>query len=195
MRALRDEGVRPDQVRWRIVGEDDGGGQDLFEADDDIERRAEPSRAEALAPASAMPLPRSFVDAAREVFVHADPRRLPLIHRLALRIADDARAWDDPLHEDRWQFERMHCEVKREVHKTHAFVRFRRLDEPEPAGVDGEGARPSDAPVGVDARQAGGRHVKDDGSPAPTACRCWSAFIPPRSCVRSLSARPSCAHA
>ena len=56
------------------------------------------------------------------------PSGLPLIHRLALRIADDARAWDDPLHEDRLQFERLHREVKREIHKMHAFVRFRQIE-------------------------------------------------------------------
>ena len=130
VRALREEGVRPDEVSWRIAGEDDGAA-DLFESDDLVVRRAAD-----LVSASPMPLPRSFVDAAREVFLHADPRRLPLIHRLAHRIADDARCWDDPLHEDRLQFERMQREVQREIHKMHAFVRFRRLDETVPVGLD-----------------------------------------------------------
>ena len=122
VRALRAEGVTPGQVAWRVEGTgDDAPG--LFDADGGHERRA----GQMSAP-GAMPLPRAFVDAAREVFLHAGPERLPLIHRLALRIADDARAWEDPLHEDRLQFERMHREVKREIHKMHAFVRFRRLE-------------------------------------------------------------------
>jgi len=88
-----------------------------------------------MAAAGTLPLPRGFVDAAREVFLHADPARLPLIHRMAARIADDAAAWGDPLHADRLQFERLHREVRREIHKMHAFVRFRRLesDAPSPA--------------------------------------------------------------
>jgi uracil-DNA glycosylase len=121
VRALRTQAVAPGDVRWRIEG-DDGGTDDLFEAADE-------RRASALDGDSPMSLPRSFVAAAREVFLHADPGRLPLIHRLALRIADDVQAWADPLHEDRLQFERLLREVRREIHKMHAFVRFRRLED------------------------------------------------------------------
>ena len=128
VRTLRAERVAPEQVGWRIDGEDGGTG-DLFGTADE-------RRASALADDAAMSLPRPFVDAAREVFLHADPGRLPLIHRLALRIADDARAWADPLHEDRLQFERFLREVRREIHKMHAFVRFRRIEDPEVASDD-----------------------------------------------------------
>ena len=123
VRALRAEGVAPEQVAWRIDGADEPT-PDLFAARD--ERRA------ADLPASgALPLPRGLVDAAREVFLHASAERLPLIHRLALRIAGDPLAWQDPLHEDRLQFERLQREVRREIHKMHAFVRFRRIECPE----------------------------------------------------------------
>jgi len=129
VRALRARGVAPAQVRWRIDGDEDATA-DLFDVGDE-------QRAGALPGDSPMSLPRSFVDAAREVFLHADPCRLPLIHRLALRIADDVQAWADPLHEDRLQFDRLLREVRREIHKMHAFVRFRRLDEPAPASIEG----------------------------------------------------------
>ena len=134
VRALRVRRVAPEHVRWRMDGDDADTG-DLFGA-------AGEHRASALAGEAAMPLPRSFVDAAREVFLHADPRRLPLIHRLALRIADDAQAWADPLHEDRLQFDRLLREVRREIHKMHAFVRFRRLEGSEPEPNDGGVASP-----------------------------------------------------
>ncbi|MFL6697693.1 MAG: UdgX family uracil-DNA binding protein [Vitreoscilla sp.] len=129
VRWLRAEGVAPECVRWRIDGEDADLTEDLFDA-------SEERRASALASGSAMCLPRSFVEAAREVFLHADPGRLSLIHRLASRIADDAQAWADPLHEDRLQFERLRREVQREIHKMHAFVRFRRLEATEAASAD-----------------------------------------------------------
>jgi probable DNA metabolism protein len=151
VRALRDERVGPERVRWRIDG-DDEGTEDLFEAVDE-------RRASALAGDLAMSLPRSFVDAAREVFLHADPRRLPLIHRLALRIADDAQAWADPLHEDRLQFERFHREVRREIHKMHAFVRFRQIEVPEPAHFDAAFERDLDAAFDREGSRAGVRHV------------------------------------
>ena len=135
VRALRGEGVAPEDVRWRIDGADDAVA-DLF--DTSVERRASE-----MASSGTLPLPRSFVDAAREVFLHADPSRLPLIHRLALRIADRAEAWADPLHEDRLQFDRCQREVRREIHKMHAFVRFRRIggaNEPR-VGLEADAVR------------------------------------------------------
>ena len=120
VRALRAEGVAPGEVAWRIEGADDAA-PGLFDCVDE-------RRAAHMVAAGSMPLPRAFVDAARQVFLHSSVERLPLIHRLALRIADDARAWDDPLHEDRLQFERLHREVRREIHKMHAFVRFRQIE-------------------------------------------------------------------
>lgn len=157
VRALRAQGAAPDQVRWRIDGDDADGTDDLFEAVDE-------RRASALPGGPALSLPRSFVDAAREVFLHSDPRRLPLIHRLARRIADDAQAWADPLHEDRLQFERFHREVRREIHKMHAFVRFRRLEEPwrEPGPAEhGSGIAGDDAAAGPGGAGRGAvvRHV------------------------------------
>ena len=157
VRALRGEGVPPDQVRWRIDGAEDAVA-DLF--DTGLERQA----GEMAAPGT-MPLPRAFVDAAREVFLHADPARLPLIHRLALRIADRAEAWADPLHEDRLQFDRFQREVRREIHKMHAFVRFRRID-----GRDGAMAAGGDA-AGVDDAGASGR----SGETRETADTCETA--------------------
>ena len=132
VRALRAEGIAPGEVRWRLAGESEGDIADLFDAGP--ERRPQD-----LVDGPALSLPRAFVEAAREVFLHADPHRLPLLHRLASRVADDARAWADPLHEDRLQFERMLREVRREIHKMHAFVRFRRLvDESAQAEVDSD---------------------------------------------------------
>ncbi len=165
VRALRAEGVAPEQVRWRVDGAEDAVA-DLFDAS--VERHAGE-----MTSSGSLPLPRAFVDAAREVFLHADPMRLPLIHRLALRIADRAEAWADPLHEDRLQFDRFQREVRREIHKMHAFVRFRRIDGRD-GGVFGAGdgdavvagealdvARAADAPdaVAVGADLADVRHV------------------------------------
>ena len=127
VRGLRVDGVVPEQVRWRTADPSDAATADLF--DDDVDHRPDE-----LPDGPAPSLPRAFVEAAREVFLHADPQRLPLLHRMALRIADDAQAWADPLHEDRLLFERHLREVRREIHKMHAFVRFRRLADVEPAG-------------------------------------------------------------
>ena len=151
VRQLREQGVAPEDVRWRVDG-DEADTPDLFELADE-------RRASALAGKMPMSLPRTFVDAAREVFLHADPCRLPLIHRLAVRIDADARAWADPLHADRLQFERLLREVRREIHKMHAFVRFRRLDFPEPALFDAAFEDSLDAAFEAESRRHLARHV------------------------------------
>ncbi len=169
VRALRAEGVAPERVRWRIDG-DDPDMQDLFDIVDE-------RRASVLVGGAAMSLPRAFVDGAREVFLHADPGRLPLIHRLALRIADDPQAWLDPLHEDRLQFERLLREVRREIHKMHAFVRFRRLEDPARADADADTEADSDAGADAHARANAPSHFDiahdDDASRASVRHVAW----------------------
>jgi DNA polymerase len=147
VRALRAQGVAPEQVGWCAADAAGAATADLFDATDAC-------RPEELADGPALALPRSFVESAREVFLHADPQRWPLLHRLALRIADDPQAWADPLHEDRLRFDRWLREVRREIHKMHAFVRFRRLAD---AAVDGM-ASASDA-VSPSDGEAAVRHV------------------------------------
>jgi DNA polymerase len=147
VRALRASGVAPSEVRWHVEDADERTG-DLFDT-------APVNRASDLPSAASLVLPRPFVDAAREVFLHSDAQRLPLIHRLALRIADDGRAWGDSLHEDRLQFDRMQREVRREIHKMHAFVRFRRIEAAGSSSPDGATAASA-------AEARGGESLADD---------------------------------
>ncbi|MEP6504857.1 MAG: TIGR03915 family putative DNA repair protein, partial [Betaproteobacteria bacterium] len=175
VRTLRAERVPPERVRWRIAGE---GGDDLFDS--------EPARdAWALAEAPALNLPKAFVDAAREVFLNADAERLPLLHRLVLRIADDARAWADPLHADRLQFDRLQREVRREIHKMHAFVRFRRIegaaaaDDPSSADFDDAFVQALDEAFEESAPGRSGAAPRPAaGAPAPLAVRHVAWFEP-----------------
>lgn len=71
--------------------------------------------------------PAGFVKLARMALLHDDPHRFRRVHRLARRIAQDRQAWADVLDADRAQLERMAAQVRREIHKMHAFVRFRRV--------------------------------------------------------------------
>ncbi|HEX4509931.1 MAG TPA: TIGR03915 family putative DNA repair protein, partial [Burkholderiaceae bacterium] len=116
IRGLLAGQVAPEEVHWHCAGE---SAPDLFD----------PPPAEFM-PAGdppALSLPRAFVEAARDVFLHADPGRHALLHRMSARIARSPQAWNDPLHADRLRFDRMLHEVRREIHKMHAFVRFRPL--------------------------------------------------------------------
>ena len=153
VRALRAQGVAPEQASWCVADDGDAASADLFALED-------ARRPQDLADGPALALPRSFVESAREVFLHADPQRWPLLHRLALRIADDARAWSDPLHEDNLRFERLRREVRREIHKMHAFVRFRPLvDVDADGGLADDGARSRETGSDPPGEAAGVRHV------------------------------------
>ncbi|MGN6526846.1 MAG: UdgX family uracil-DNA binding protein [Burkholderiaceae bacterium] len=150
VRALVARGVAPEAVRWRIAGEEHA---DLF-GDAAV-------RAHALPEPPPLRLPRAFVEAAREVFLHAAPDRFALLHGLAARVAADARHWDDPLHAERLRFERCLREVRREIHKMHAFVRFR------PIAMEGEGDGADDgaAPVRHVAWFEPAHHVLEAAAP------------------------------
>jgi DNA polymerase len=125
VRWLLAEDLVPESVRWTIAAATPPGLFDL-----------PPLAARDLPGAPPLPLPRAFVEAAREVFLHAAPDRLALLHRLAVRIARDPRHWDDTLHADRLRFDRCRQEVRREIHKMHAFVRFRPIAaEPDDGGA------------------------------------------------------------
>ena len=122
-RRLLGEGVSPDQVLF-----DDGGGESLLPgvADD--------------APAGGagveLRLPRPFVGQLRLAAHHRDEGRWALLYRLVWRLThedpDLLRNVSDP---DLRRLDAMTKAVRRDVHKTHAFVRFRRVeDESAPGG-------------------------------------------------------------
>ena len=76
-------------------------------------------------------LPRAFLDIARRVICHDDPTRLARLYRIAWRLQRDphllSRAHDGDI---AWLTGRDKA-VRRDVHKMHAFVRFRRAGTSE----------------------------------------------------------------
>jgi DNA polymerase len=74
-------------------------------------------------------VPRTFMDAGRRVICHLDPERFSRLYRLLWRLQDDrsllSRMTDDDV---RWLQDRDKA-IRRDVHKMHAFVRFRKLGE------------------------------------------------------------------
>jgi DNA polymerase len=80
-------------------------------------------------------VPAAFVDAARIVVRHRDEGTWALLYRLLWRLTRENRhlldlAGDDDVR----RFTRLELEVRRDAHKMHAFVRFRKI-------VDAEGER------------------------------------------------------
>jgi DNA polymerase len=108
-RTLASADVPAEEVSWQV-----GAAENLFEAD--------------LAPlpdALPFPVPRAFVELARTAICHSDPERFASLYALLLRLRDDSRALDDAADPLVRRIDRMSKAVRRDIHKMHAFVRFR----------------------------------------------------------------------
>jgi probable DNA metabolism protein len=111
-RDLAEAGVPASAVVWQV----EGGDPDLFAA-------------ESVQPvAPSFPVPRAFVDLARDVVCHSDPERFALLYAMLLRLKADRHAIEDEADPLVRRLQRLAKEVRRDVHKMHAFVRFRELD-------------------------------------------------------------------
>ncbi|MGJ7506582.1 UdgX family uracil-DNA binding protein [Variovorax sp. GT1P44] len=125
LRDVLQRGLDPDALRW-----DDGQVRQSSLIDGYTEPRTEAClAAQAVAPSSTLRLPRALVDLLGAALLHDSPERFHAAHALAAAVLQDRRAWSDTLREDRLQLERMAREVRREIHKMHAFVRFRPLTD------------------------------------------------------------------
>ncbi len=125
-----------DFASWRqaargLLGEGIAPGEVLWEADETGSLFA----AEAMSAGTMVKLavPPAFLDLAREVACHGDARRWALLYRLLWRIARQGERSlleiaSDP---DVARARLMAKNVRREIHKMHAFVRFRKVGEEE----------------------------------------------------------------
>ncbi len=115
-RKLRLADVPPPQVVWR-VGEEAG----LFDG-------PEPPPPPANAGFSA---PRVFVELAQDVILHRDPARFDLLYRLLWRLKAEPELMVVATDADVAAARLMKKQVRDAEHKMHAFLRFRRVDEPD----------------------------------------------------------------
>ena len=85
---------------------------------------------EAEAPHSpSFPVPRSFVVLARDVVCHSDPERFALLYAMLLKIKANRRALEDEAEPLVRRLQSLAKEVRRDIHKMHAFVRFREFGD------------------------------------------------------------------
>jgi len=112
-RDLAEAGVAASAVVWRVEG-DDG---DLFATES-----AQP-------PAPSFAVPSAFVDLAKAVVCHSDPERFALLYTLLLRLKSDRHALEDQADTLVRRLHDVAKSVRRDIHKMHAFVRFREIDD------------------------------------------------------------------
>ncbi|MCA0277304.1 MAG: UdgX family uracil-DNA binding protein [Proteobacteria bacterium] len=108
-RRLSTNEVKPQDIEWHIGGE----GDELPAPTPGVELRVS----------------REFVERATIVACHSDSERFALLYRLLWRQRSEAhllRIASDP---DVRRFEAMEKSVRRDEHKMHAFVRFRKIGD------------------------------------------------------------------
>lgn len=83
-------------------------------------------------------VPRWWLAQAEQCLLHRSPERFDLLYRLLWRMQRNTGLQQDPLDPDRMQLGNFLRQLRRDVHKMHAFVRFRPVTLPDDP-VDGEG--------------------------------------------------------
>ena len=73
-------------------------------------------------------MPRAFVELARDVVCHADPERFALLYAMLLRLKANRHAIEDEADPLVRRLQGLAKAVRRDIHKMHAFVRFREFD-------------------------------------------------------------------
>jgi probable DNA metabolism protein len=114
-RSLAVRGIRPSDVLWQVGARP----QDLFAGEKTVEAAAAP----------AFTVPRAFVELARSVICHSDPERFSLLYAMLLRIRANSKALEDRADPLVQRLDRLAKEVRRDMHKMHAFVRFREVED------------------------------------------------------------------
>jgi probable DNA metabolism protein len=114
-RSLLAEGVAPEEVSFR-----DGTQPETLELG-----FAEPAVELRRVPLGSIVASREFVEAAQVAARHADPERWSLLYRLLWRVQQNRDLLKVETDEDVAALRRMERQVQRDLHKMHAFVRFR----------------------------------------------------------------------
>jgi probable DNA metabolism protein len=123
-RKMVARGIPPESISWSLRGSGEG---DLF---GNAAETALPAVAE-LRPVRAN---KAFLDLARTVVLHRDPQRFAMLYRLLWRLQDEARLMENRVDRDVHRLSILAGQVRRDIHKMRAFVRFRVITEPD--GVD-----------------------------------------------------------
>ncbi|MDO7844715.1 UdgX family uracil-DNA binding protein [Sphingomonas immobilis] len=116
-RALAGEGVPAEDVVWQ-VGDD---AADLF--------GAEPAAAAPVVPKAKLTVPRAFLSLAESVVLSNQPERFALLYTALLRLQERPKLLEDAADPLIRRLEVLAKEVRRDIHKMRAFVRFREVED------------------------------------------------------------------
>ena len=134
-RALLADQVPPDAVDWLDTSARADGQGTLTPPDQRTDNL--PERA---APPNALRLPRSLLERLRRVGRHCDPARWALMYRVLWRVAHGEPDAASEADVDGARLSRMDGHVRHEIHRMHAFARFRELPLADGPAADGGAA-------------------------------------------------------
>jgi probable DNA metabolism protein len=120
-RSLLAADIAPDRVSWRVSGQ----SASLFD---------EPDSHVAAATGPKFNVPREFLELASSVALHRDPGRFALLYRLLWRLRDEPRLLSLTMDPDVVQTHAWAKAIGRDIHKMHAYVRFREVPGTDPQG-------------------------------------------------------------
>ena len=131
-RDLVRRGVPPGVVSWQ---DGESGGADLFGA------LSGPASAATVSGGNETPVraSKAFVEQARLAILHRDPARLDLLYSLLWRLQVKPRLCEDPADPEVRALAALVKQVRRDIHKMRAFVRFRAVPS-EPGSSDQPGS-------------------------------------------------------
>ena len=117
-RGLAAEAVPPEDVVWQIGD----AATDLFAAATPAEPRPDPT-------GPALKVSRAFLDLARNAVLHRDAERFALLYTMLARLRTAPKLAEDHADPLVRRLEHLAREVRRDIHKMRAFLRFREVEE------------------------------------------------------------------
>ncbi len=115
-RGLAAEQVPPDDVVWQVGDV----ATDLFAGE---------AEARAVRASSGFSVPRAFIDLARSVVLSSEPERFALLYTLLARLRTEPKLIEDRADPLVRRLDRIAKDVRRDIHKMRAFLRFREVED------------------------------------------------------------------
>jgi DNA polymerase len=122
--------VAPADISWTVAGDE----PELFDAPEQapascsLAEAAVPfAQSESPSPTQTFNVPARFVDLARTAILHRDPQRFAWLYQLLWRLRANPELMQIATDPDVARLQAMAKAVRRDVHKMHAFVRFREI--------------------------------------------------------------------
>ena len=159
--------LQPDFLAWRDAARD-ALRQGFRPEEIDLQDATVPTTLSLIADSEAAPTgtpihtphaSRAFLEAAKFAACHRDPQRWNLLYRLLYRLQAERNLLKIEVDPDVAQLLRLEGQVRRDLHKMHAFVRFRKVLEPGELVLAGERPEVIDEPVLV---ADGGRELTEE---------------------------------